>query len=85
VFVFYFFVEKISVLILSNKYHNEIGEFFPLEISHRLVPRPAFFGKFDEKAYQASLEAVQYHVGYATIVLIITWAFCFWINNRRDL
>jgi ABC-2 type transport system permease protein len=85
VFVFYFFVEKISVLVLSNKYHNEIGEFFPLELSHRLVPRPAFVGRFNEQAYQASLAAVKYHVGYTLVLVLLTWAFCFWINNRRDL
>jgi len=86
VFVFYFIMfEPISVEFIRNKFHSNIGDYFPLKISHRLIPRPAFFGRFDEKAYQASLEAVKYHVGYTIALVVLTWAFCFWINNRRDL
>jgi len=86
VFAFYFImVEPISVNLLKYKYKNEIGEFFPLEISHRLLPKPAFIGRINEEAYQASLKAVNAHIFYTLILVLITWAFCFWINNRRDL
>jgi len=86
VFSFYFIIaEPIAVNLLRYKYKNEIGRFFPLEISHRLLPKPAFIGRIDEVAYKASLDAVKYHVGYTLILVILTWAFCFWINNRRDL
>jgi len=86
VFAFYFIIaEPIAVNVLRYKYKNEIGEYFPLEISHRLLPKPAFIGRINEEAYQASLKAVNYHVFYTILLILITWAFCFWINNRRDL
>lgn len=86
VFTFYsMIVEEFTVDILKYKYKNEIGQFFPIEISDRLLTRPAFISKFDEQAYQHSLDAVKYHVVYSICLLILTWLFCFWLNNRRDL
>jgi ABC-2 type transport system permease protein len=86
IFSFYFIVlEPILINVLKYKYDSNVGHFFPLEISHRLLPRPAFFGKFDEKAYQATLEAVKYHIGYTLLLIILTWVFCFWLNKKRDL
>jgi hypothetical protein len=86
VFAFYFIIaEPIAVNVLKYKYKNEIGAYFPLEISHRLLPKPAFLGRINEEAYQAALKAVNYHIGYTVLLIIITWAFCFWINSRRDL
>jgi ABC-2 type transport system permease protein len=86
IFAFYFIVlEPIATNVLKYKFNSNAGHYFPLEISHRLLPRPAFFSKFDEKAYQATLDAVKYHVIYTLILIIITWAFCFWLNKRRDL
>ena len=86
IFSFYFIiVEPISVNIIKYKFKSEMGQFLPLEISQKLLPKPAFIGRIDEKAYQASLDAVKYHIGYTFILLILTWLFCFWINNKRDL
>ncbi|MEP6748029.1 MAG: ABC transporter permease [Bacteroidota bacterium] len=86
IFAFYFIIaEPIAVNVLHYKYKNEIGKFFPLEVSHRLLPKPAFIGRIDETAYKAALDAVKYHIGYTAVLIILTWAFCFWINSRRDL
>jgi len=86
IFSFYFIVlEPIAINILKYKFNSEVGHYFPLEISHRLLPRPAFFGKFDEKAYQATLAAVKPHIGYTLLLVALTWLFCFWLNKRRDL
>jgi len=87
VFSFYFIIaEPVAVKILKYKYHNEIGRFFPREISDRLLPVPAFVGKFiSADAYKASLNDIHYHVFYTLILLVITWGFCFWLNDRRDL
>ncbi|MEO5684984.1 MAG: ABC transporter permease subunit [Chitinophagaceae bacterium] len=86
VFAFYFIIaEPLSVNFLKYKYKNGIGEFFPLEISHRLLPKPAFIGRINVEAYEASLKAVNAHILYTILLIIITWAFCFWINSRRDL
>lgn len=86
VFTFYsMIVEEITVDILKYKYNNDIGQFFPIEISDRLLTKPIFISKFNEAAYQQSLDAVKYHVVYTIILVILTWLFCFWLNNRRDL
>ncbi len=86
IFTFYsIIVETIFVNVLRYKYNSEAGEFFPMEISDRLLTKPVFLGKIDEAAYQQSLDAVKYHVVYSIILLILTWLFCFWLNNRRDL
>jgi ABC-type transport system involved in multi-copper enzyme maturation permease subunit len=86
VFTFYsMIVEEFAVNILKYKYNNNIGRFFPMEISDRLLTRPLFLGKIDEAAYRQSIDAVKYHVVYAIVLLILTWLFCFWVNNRRDL
>ncbi|MEP7277967.1 MAG: ABC transporter permease [Bacteroidota bacterium] len=86
IFSFYFIIaEPIAVKYLHFKIKSEIGRFFPLEVSHRLIPKPAFIGRIDEVAYQASLNAIKYHVGYTLVLIVLTWGFCFWLNNRRDL
>ena len=86
IFAFYFIVlEPIAVNLLKYKFNSSAGNYFPLEISHRLLPRPSMFSKLDEKAYQATLDAVKYHVGYTLLLIALTWLFCFWINKRRDL
>jgi ABC-type transport system involved in multi-copper enzyme maturation permease subunit len=86
VFCFYFIIlEPIAVNVLKYKFKSSLGEFFPLEISQRLLPKPAFFEKFDQAAYQATLDAIKYHVAYTILLCLITWGFCFWLNHRRDL
>jgi ABC-2 type transport system permease protein len=86
VFAFYFIIlEPILVNVLKYKYNLNIGEYFPLEISHKLLPKPAFVGRFDEEGYQTALAAVKYHVGYTIAFTGLTWFFCFWLNKRRDL
>ena len=86
IFTFYSIIlETIGVNVLRYKYSSEAGKFFPMEISDRLLTKPLFLGKIDEAAYQQSLDAVKYHVVYAIVLLILTWLFCFWLNNRRDL
>ena len=86
IFTFYFIIlEPIAVNVLKIKFNSGAGQFFPLEISQKLLPKPAFIGRIDEAGYQASLAAVKYHVGYTFALVVLTWFFCFWINRRRDL
>ncbi|MBS1917393.1 MAG: ABC transporter permease [Bacteroidetes bacterium] len=86
IFAFYFIVlEPIAVNVLKYKFESNAGEYFPLEISHKLLPRPAFFSKIDSKGYQGALDAINRHIGYTLALVAITWVLCFWINNKRDL
>lgn len=87
VFMFYFMMaEPIAVAYLREKWNLQIGTYFPLNVSHKLIPRPAFIGRLQsDAAYQATLDAVKYHVVYTLILVLFTWAFCFWLYKRRDL
>lgn len=64
---------------------NDIGRFFPLEISNRLIPAPAFWGRVDPDGYKKSIDLIGQHVVLSLVVLMITWLICFRINKRRDL
>lgn len=87
IFLFYSMIaEPIAVSLLKYKFlKNDLGRFLPLELSDRMIPPPAFMGRFDEKAYQASLDAVQPHIIYTIILVLLTWGINYLIYKRRDL
>ncbi len=86
VFTFYFIMaEPIAVAFLREKFHSNIGQYFPLQLSHKLIPRPLFIGRLDEASYQTALAAVKYHIGYTLALILLTWLFCFWLYKKRDL
>jgi ABC-2 type transport system permease protein len=91
IFVFYFIiVEPIAVQFLKLRIAKtsifyDAGRFLPIEISDRIIPPPAFIGRFDEKAYKASLDAVGIHVVYTILLTLLIWFICFRINQKRDL
>lgn len=85
VFMFYYLIpENILVNYLKVKSHDQ-GRFLPLEISDRMIPIPAFMGKFNEKTYKAALEAVGPHIGYTLLATALVWGLCYWVNRKRDL
>lgn len=85
IFIFYYLiVENTAVNILKVK-ANDIGRFLPLEISDRLIPIPAFMGKFNEESYNQSLNAVGSHIWLTLAVTAVIWFSCYWLNKKRDL
>ena len=85
IFIFYYLiVENTAVNILKVK-ANDIGRFLPLEISDRLIPIPAFMGKFNEDSYKASLDAIGFHIWLTIAITAVIWFGCYWINKKRDL
>lgn len=85
IFVFYFFILESALVGILKFKMNDIGRFLPLEISDRMIPMPAFIGKFNPESYQKSLTEIQPHILYTFVVLLIIWGLCFWINQKRDL
>lgn len=83
-FIFYKIVEKILVGFAEWR-ANDIGRFLPFEMSNRLIPVPAFLGRFDEKGYKRSMELMNQHLALTIALIILTWVICFWINKKRDL
>ena len=85
IFIFYFLiVENTAVNILRIK-ANDLGRFLPLEISDRLIPIPAFLGKFNEESYKESLNAIGTHIWLTIAITAVIWFSCYWINKKRDL
>jgi len=69
---------------ITKKYANGIGEYLPLEISDRLIPFPRWFVQ-KESDWNALMVQSNVHILYTFILLAVTWAACFWINQKRDL
>lgn len=85
VFMFYFLILDNYGSYMSRKHELGFGKFLPLEISDRMIPVPAFLGKFDEAKYKLAMEAMNEHVVYSVILTALIWGFCFYYNKRRDL
>jgi len=79
IFIFYFFPFEPIIVALLKEYGNDSGRFLPLEISDRLIPRPAFLAKLDEAGYKESLNAIPQHVLYTLLLTGVVWGVCFWV------
>lgn len=85
VFLFYFIIlENIIIGFLEWK-GSSVGNYFPLQISDGMIPKPAFWGKLDAAAYQKSLDVIPEHVILTLILTAIIWLICYRVNNKRDL
>lgn len=89
-FIFYgMIVENIAgafFKIKTSKFSGiDYGQFLPLEISDRLIPIPAFIGRLNEADYKVALAAVDKHIIYSLVFLLLTWILSFYIFNKRDL
>ena len=85
IFLFYFLVVENVIVIYGTVKKIPVVEFMPIEISDRLVPPPAFWGRFDNASYQLRLSEVNSHVLYTIIFTALIWFICFRINSKRDL
>ncbi len=85
IFIFYFFPFEPIMVALLQEYGNDTGRFLPLEISDRLIPRPAFLGKLDPEGYQKALDAIPLHVFLTLLLTSLIWMLCYWLHQRRDL
>jgi len=85
IFIFYFFILENVLVEWARAKGNDIGRFLPIEISDRLVPRPAFMSRINQETYNKALAQVNIHVVYALLLTTIIWLICFQINRKRDL
>jgi hypothetical protein len=83
-FLFYYLViENILVAWMYVKV-NDMGRYLPFEISDRLIPKPAFLGKFDSN-YSKSLHAIPEFVVYTILLTGLIWLLCYRVHKKRDL
>ncbi len=85
IFLFYKIILEKLLVGLASVYMDDIGRFLPFEISHRIIPVPAFVGRFSEERYNSILAEVNEHIIYTIIFTALTWFLCFRLNKKRDL
>lgn len=84
-FLFYYIILENIIIGFFEWKGSELGKYMPLEISDRMIPKPAFWGKLDIDAYNRSLNGINQHVIMTIILTAIIWGICYRINNKRDL
>jgi ABC-2 type transport system permease protein len=85
IFLFYYIILENIIVGFFEWKKMSIGNYMPLEISDKMIPKPAFWGKLDPEAYQKSLDAIPQHVILTIILTAIIWGICYWVNKKRDL
>lgn len=84
IFLVYYFPLEPILVELAKKWANGIGEYFPLEISDRLIPYPRWFFQ-DANEWNALVEQSREHIIYTFLLIGLIWGICFWYNKKRDL
>jgi len=85
VFLFYYIILENIIIGFFEWKGSDLGKYMPLEISDRMIPKPAFFGKLDIEAYNKSLDAIPEHIILTIILTTIIWLICYRINSKKDL
>jgi hypothetical protein len=85
IFVFYSIILENAAAAIAREKFYDLGRFLPLEISDRLIPVPAFIGRFDEKSYAGKIAAVDTHIVYTIVLTALVWGLVYIVNKRRDL
>jgi ABC-2 type transport system permease protein len=92
IFIFYaYVVENFAVLFLRySKYTQntpmaKVADFLPMEISDKVIPRPAFLSRFNEVGYAKDIADINLHILYTVLLTAGVWWLCFSIYRKRDL
>lgn len=85
IFLFYFLILENILVGIMRADGLTFYKYLPLEISDRLIPPPAFFGKLDMANYEKTLHAIPLHIFLTILITSVVWFICYRINNKRDL
>ncbi len=88
IFLFYYLIVENIATTYARYKMNDIGRFLPFEISDRIIPSPAFFGRFGKDAkegYEHALNLVPEHIVYTILLTTGIWMICYAVHKRRDL
>jgi len=85
--IYFFYTLVLENMLTGWLRYKEISqrEFLPMEVSDRLIPLPAFIGKFSQEAYEEALAGINIHILYTVIATLIIWVLCFYIYKKRNL
>lgn len=84
-FLGYFILIENIMVGLGYKYLNDAGRFLPLEMSDRMIPKPAFWGRLDPEAYQHSINLIPQYILLTVLLTTVIWVICYRVNRKRDL
>jgi ABC-type transport system involved in multi-copper enzyme maturation permease subunit len=85
IFIFYYLILENIIVGILNFTKVPIGRFFPLAISHKLIPGPKFFSHLDEASYNENLLLINQHIIYTIILTAGIWLLVYWVYNKRDI
>lgn len=86
-FFYLIIVENVAKAYLAFK-GLSFGQYLPLEISNRLVPRPNFLGRINpesNEAYKKMLSEINIHVLLTLLLTAFIWWICYKVYQRKDL
>jgi ABC-2 type transport system permease protein len=85
VFIFYFLIFEPILVQYGKVKLNDVFRYMPLEVSDRIIPLPAFLGRFNQESYNKALSQVNTHIILTIGLTALIWWICYRINNKRDL
>jgi len=85
--IYYVIIENILVIVFDH-YKIVVKNYLPFQISDKIIPPPAFFGKFGpdaEASYKQALADIPLHIGLTVLLTGGIWYLCYSLYKRRDL
>lgn len=85
VFVIYYLIIENALQGLARWKQVSIAAYLPFEISDKLIPPPAFLGKFAPDAYQQAVDAIPLHVALTILLTAGIWYLCYSLHRKKDI
>lgn len=89
IFLFYnIIIENILVNYYGWNKGYRFVKFLPFEMSDRIIPLPAFMGRWGKDmkdAYEAAIAAIPAQIVYSLIFTALIWLLCYRLQERKDL
>jgi ABC-type transport system involved in multi-copper enzyme maturation permease subunit len=88
IFLIYSLIIENLLLGLFKWKDIPLGPYLPLEISDKLIPPPAFFGKFGPDAanmYNKAVSDIPLHIGLTCLLTGGIWYLCYTVHRKKDI
>ena len=76
IFLFYYLIVENILVGLGTHYKINAYKYLPIEVSDRMIPPPAFWGRIDKDSYLHEMGEINYHVFYTIILTALIWWLC---------
>lgn len=88
IYFFYLIIVENAIKAYLSFKEITFGEYLPLEISNRLVPRPNFLGRINaasNDAYKKILAGINLHIVLTLLLTSVIWWLCYRFYKNKDL